>query len=422
MTAPGYVAQSRFFHSDEKAHLEALLFRDSNNKALLEAYFDLLFEMSRTNFGVLYCAMPDVRTPVAFRAHTSDLYNMQQVFLRQEYGFEILPAPTRILDLGAYCGYAALYFANKYENSRIICVEPSDANFAILTMNTVHYPAIRCIRGAVWKSASNLALTSRTGGHWGSTFAEAQCGTSEAVRAYTVLELLNTAGWATADFIKIDIEGAELEVFSDPFAGRWIADTSCISVETHDRFKPGALAAVQKAISAHQFDCNQSGEFLVFKSRHALTRADPTFAAEPILLGAGSLRPIALDLVNVSRAGWGIQAINDETWQLHPNIPGSGPAEVRVKVSLEGYRRFSSTCHLAGTGLYPVLFSVRLEAAGVPMAQASVEVSPGNSRRLELSLPAKCHHDSMLILATEMASGALGNGNAWAQWIRPMLA
>jgi hypothetical protein len=99
--------------------------------------------MSRTSFGRIYCSMPNVRTPVVFRPHTSDLSNMRQVFLNQEYGFEILPAPRRILGLGASCGYAALYFANKYENASIMCVEPSTSNFTVLTINTAHYHTIR---------------------------------------------------------------------------------------------------------------------------------------------------------------------------------------------------------------------------------------------------------------------------------------
>ena len=165
MAVRDYVTEVPRSFSSEKAQLETALLNLPNDHSLLATYFDLLSEMSRENFGVIYCTMPNVRTPVAFRAHTSDLSNMRQIFLNHEYGFDIAPAPRRILDLGAYCGYAALYLANKYQNATIMCVEPSKPNFAMLRMNTVHYHNIRCIHGAVWNRATALALKTHHGGH-----------------------------------------------------------------------------------------------------------------------------------------------------------------------------------------------------------------------------------------------------------------
>lgn len=421
MASPEHILESRSVYDAEKAYLESLLRCAPQSRPLLMAYFDLLSKMSRTHFGVMYCTMPNVRTPVAFRAQTSDLSNMRQIFLNRDYGFEIAPAPRRILDLGAYCGYAALYFANRYPSATIMCVEPSASNFAILTMNTVHYHTIRRTHGASWSRAGSLALVTRIGGgNWGSVFAEREGDAGERVRAYTVQELLNAADWAGADLIKVDIEGGELEVFSDPSAGRWIAGASCISVETHDRFKPGSAAAVEAAISADQFDRTWSGEFVVYRRRQPLP-GDERSVAEPILLGGGSPRPIAFDLVNIPHPEWGFRAIDEETWQLHPNQPGNGPAELRVKLRLEGYRRFTSACHLAGQCLHPVIFSACVEVAGVPAVRANVEVPPGATEQLELALSFESDQ-AELVLATEMAPGAPGNGNAWARWIRPTLA
>jgi len=47
------------------------------------------------------------------------------------------------------------------------------------------------------------------------------------------------------DLAKIDIEGAEQEVFEDP---RWLSGVKCLMIELHDRFRPGCSAAVEPAM------------------------------------------------------------------------------------------------------------------------------------------------------------------------------
>jgi hypothetical protein len=45
------------------------------------------------------------------------------------------------------------------------------------------------------------------------------------------------------NLFKIDIEGAEYEVFSDPESSEWIASVDAIAIELHDRFRPGCSRA-----------------------------------------------------------------------------------------------------------------------------------------------------------------------------------
>jgi FkbM family methyltransferase len=419
MTAPAYLTASRRFHDDEKAHLESLLRRSPDDRDLLAAYFDLLTEISRTNLGIQTCRMPHVRTPVAFRANTSDVSNMRQIFFHREYAFDQPVPPGRILDLGAYCGYAALFLANYYDNAEIFCVEPSAANFAVLTINTASYPNIRRINAAAWGRPGKLALARRVDGHWGTLFGEREDGATAEVPAHTVGELLRFADWPSADFVKCDIEGGEFEVFSDPAAIGWISRTYCISVETHDRFRDGAAAAVANAVPQDLFARGRSGEFVVF-SRIIDAAAVPR-RVMPLLIGAGAARPIALELVNVQRARWGFEAVDDETLQLHPNSPGQPPAEMRARLRLAGHARFSASCHLAGDGQHAVVFTVRIGSPGGETAERAVEVAPGETADLSLAFPAidgACD----LVLATAMAPGAVNNGFAWARWIRPTLA
>jgi len=61
------------------------------------------------------------------------------------------------------------------------------------------------------------------------------------------------------DLLKIDIEGAEKEVFE---ACDWMDNVQCLMIELHDRFKPGCSEAV--APSAKGFSRSEQGFTTLF--------------------------------------------------------------------------------------------------------------------------------------------------------------
>jgi hypothetical protein len=76
--------------------------------------------------------------------------------------------------------------------------------------------------------------------------------------------LLNEAQFDTVDILKIDIEGAELEIFSQA-AEQWLPKVPLIIVETHDRFRPGSELAVRKALALMFWELPRCGENLFFR-------------------------------------------------------------------------------------------------------------------------------------------------------------
>jgi hypothetical protein len=58
-----------------------------------------------------------------------------------------------------------------------------------------------------------------------------------------------------ADVVKMDIEGAEKEVFE---TGDWLKKVRCLMIELHDRYRPGCSEAVNSAM--HGFSQLQRGE------------------------------------------------------------------------------------------------------------------------------------------------------------------
>jgi hypothetical protein len=88
-----------------------------SDRLLLEAYYESLDEISKIYFGILNAVIPGAKLPLFFRANSSDIWNLRQVFQLREYNFDFPYPPGRILDLGAYVGFAAVFFLFCFSNS-----------------------------------------------------------------------------------------------------------------------------------------------------------------------------------------------------------------------------------------------------------------------------------------------------------------
>jgi len=76
-----------------------------------------------------------IKAPFFLRLKTTDLPTFDQVFFYKEYDFDTAKSPNIIIDAGANIGLAAIYFANRYPNAKIIALEPEQSNFRILKEN-----------------------------------------------------------------------------------------------------------------------------------------------------------------------------------------------------------------------------------------------------------------------------------------------
>jgi hypothetical protein len=106
------------------------------------------------------------------------------------------------------------------------------------------------------------------GGAWAFTIERNGLKKLASVKSYSVDDLLKIAGSEQIDILKLDIEGAEKELFSD--STDWIEHVSNIVIELHDRFRPGCAEAFYKKISQHKFNQRFVGEniFISLKNEH----------------------------------------------------------------------------------------------------------------------------------------------------------
>lgn len=214
----------------------------------------------------------DVRTPFFFRPMEDDAKIIQTIFESEEY---MLPIenfqPKLILDCGGNIGCAAVYFANKYPTAQIYSVEPEKNNFLLLKYNTAFYDNVHPIKSALWDKETFIRVEDKGFGVAGFMTFETTADDSEAFRTTTVGKLLAESGFDEIDLLKVDIEGAEKEVFSAPDVDEWLPKVKVLTIELHDRMKRGCSYAFFKAISNYHWYHTFRGENLTFIREELMT-------------------------------------------------------------------------------------------------------------------------------------------------------
>lgn len=200
-----------------------------------------------------------IRSRVFLRPNTSDTSTYRQNLVAHEYSFRLPFEPQTILDAGANIGMSSVFFANRYPSASIIALEPEPSNFRMLEKNVAVYPSITAIRAALWPREGQVSVVSPSGingnyGNWGFTVSE---GTG--APATTVPAIMHRFKEDRIDILKIDIEGAELNLFSG--SCEWLKQVRCVMIETHDRFRPGCSQAVHSVLGLPQIEKGETSVF-----------------------------------------------------------------------------------------------------------------------------------------------------------------
>ena len=213
------------------------------------------------------CTTPFVRlrygAPLTIRPNTTDASVFRDIFFYGDLAVKLAQAPKVIIDAGAYVGYSAVYLAKRFPDAQIIAVEPEVSNFAQLQKHTTHLSRITCVQGALWSESTPLKITDRDTGHWGFNVTATKPGETPDVMGFSIGDLLAKINVSSADFVKLDIEGSEYQLFThNPQS--WLSKVNTILVELHERIAPGCTAAVLQALPAADWDQSDKGEKLLF--------------------------------------------------------------------------------------------------------------------------------------------------------------
>jgi FkbM family methyltransferase len=218
--------------------------------------------------------IPGSQTKVLLRLGSSDISVFNGIFRWLEYGWDLDRAPQTIIDGGAYIGLSAIYFTMRFPGVRVIAVEASEQNFKLLVRNTAAFPNIQPVHAALWPQPGSLVLTDPGTGLWGLQVkaVAAPAGTADgtvvesadSVRAITIDDIISEHGFDRVDLLKVDIEGAEKELFSQP--GPWLDQVDAICIELHDWFKAGCTRTFFSAVADFDVEAWRGENVLVARA------------------------------------------------------------------------------------------------------------------------------------------------------------
>lgn len=205
--------------------------------------------------------------PLHVRTRTSDLLVFEHVFVTNEFDSicKSLSSATFIIDAGANAGYTTAKFAASCPGARIMALEPETENHAQLLKNTGGYPNVTALQAALWCDNTPLKVVNPDKRAHGFQVKAADGGsTGSEVPSHTVPDLMRMAGARKIDLLKIDIESAEYEVFNESCKD-WIHKVDMISIELHDKIRPGCASRFFAGIAARDYRLAIMGEKVVIK-------------------------------------------------------------------------------------------------------------------------------------------------------------
>lgn len=180
---------------------------------------------------------------------SSDAWVIYELLVRETYGaVGHLHSPGFIVDGGANIGIASLYFLKRYPTARVIAIEPSPANFEICRKNLLPYHnRVVLIQGAIWSTRDKLFL--QAGLQEWADYVQAAGDRPGAVEAFPLASLIgHTDG--KIDLLKLDIEGAEKEVFGSG-SDEWLPAVDNLIIELHDK---DCVDRFFSAMEAYRYD------------------------------------------------------------------------------------------------------------------------------------------------------------------------
>ncbi|WP_413205230.1 FkbM family methyltransferase [Rhodospirillum sp. A1_3_36] len=161
-----------------------------------------------------------------------------------------------VVDLGANIGLETMRFKKMYPDARIVAVEAEGANYTQLVKNTKDLCDVTAVQAAIWSSDAHLKLVSGSSDSQAFNLIESEVGESAFdMRGRSLVSILDEQGLAEVDILKIDIEGAESELFGDG-CDVWLGRIKCFIIECPDHDAPLTVQKIFKAFDRNGIAVN----------------------------------------------------------------------------------------------------------------------------------------------------------------------
>jgi len=169
----------------------------------------------------------NLRHPILVRPGTPDIATVINNIVREEYGqFQSKQQPHNMIDAGAYIGDTSAYFLSKYPALKIVALEPDVENEKIARKNLAPYEGrVHLLNKALSSSPGIVRIAGAFDGVLISN-------SGRVVESTTVIGVMALMGWQHLDILKMDIEGAEVDVL-DQTADSWLPRVDLLILELH---------------------------------------------------------------------------------------------------------------------------------------------------------------------------------------------
>ncbi|OGP87977.1 MAG: hypothetical protein A2156_01745 [Deltaproteobacteria bacterium RBG_16_48_10] len=193
--------------------------------------------------------LKNLESPIAIRAGKSDVATVINNIIREEYG-AIAPAckiPKYMVDAGAFIGDTAAFFLTRYKELKVISLEPNDDNFRMAKANLKPYgKRVILLQKALWGTDKRMGFV---GDQTGGQVSEA----GDGVECISLPTLMHRYCMPKLDILKMDVEGAEKDVFQSN-AGGWLSLVDLIIIEIHGNEN---LRVIARVLQKNRFEMVQ---------------------------------------------------------------------------------------------------------------------------------------------------------------------
>jgi FkbM family methyltransferase len=254
----------------------------------IRLWTSLFLQQMGSGGNLLAIRIPGLAAPIQLRRQDMEIF--WQIMVMQENDFQAWPQASRangvykkivselhrpvVVDCGGHIGLSALWFASRFPEALVYSVEPDSSNFALLQQNTRHYPNIIPINGGIWSKTCHLEISNPGSGSASFRLREvaedAGPGGTNLLRGYAIGDIAARELSNRLFLVKMDIEGAESEVFSR--SAEWMKSVAVLIVELHDWLMPGQGTSrnLLARVAEDHFDVLLRGEnLLLFRTEGA---------------------------------------------------------------------------------------------------------------------------------------------------------
>jgi FkbM family methyltransferase len=166
-------------------------------------------------------------------------YSYHEIFTEKIYHFNTNSKQPLILDCGSNYGTSIAYFKEIYPNAKVIGFEPDPKIFSILKENieTRGLKDVELLNYGLWKEETTLTFESE-GADGGRISDDTDSSNSIGIKTKKLSDYLKDT---KVDMLKMDIEGAEIQVLKE--AQDYLANAENIFIEFHSfQNEPQGLA------------------------------------------------------------------------------------------------------------------------------------------------------------------------------------